>query len=480
MSLATDVFGNLFTAEIYKEPNKRGGISIIKYDVNHNLVWCRNIEGNDIRSYWITTDNLGRIYFTGTFADSIYVNSVLYTSKNSHMLLVKYDEFGNFLWFRRSTGEGAGAVKVSTDSQNNVYIAGDIYGNFSANTYFDSIVTQSVAGAAYTYIAKYNGEGKILWLRKTYGGGDAGPRIALKIDPSDNIYLAGSFWSWFVAGTYTVNGYGTYPDQDAYLTKMDGNGNWLWAKNVIGGTGQELLSDMDLDANGYPHITGFYDSQTVHFANITLTGGASGEYLVVKFDPNGYAVWSSLGCGPGTRVGTSLCVDINGITYVGGNNIYFSKIDKSGVCIGSDSAYAELYDMQRDNLGCIYLAGYIEKPTHFGSYNINVNQKMFIAEYCNDALVGVEEKEQNDIFFVSPNPAIGIINLSFKNPKKNRCSIAVKNLLGQPIYVESVNDGSISFSKQIDLSAISKGIYFVEFQYKDQSNFIETKKLILQ
>lgn len=244
MSSATDNAGNLFVTEIYRHVGIRGGMSIVKYDINHNFIWRKNIEGNYIQTYWINTDNLGNIYFAGSFADTIYVNSVLYKTPCKgcpHMLLVKFDPSGNFLWFRRSTGEGAGAAKVATDSQNNVYIAGNIWGNNSANTYFDSIVTQSIAGVAYTYIAKYNSAGKIQWLRQTKGGGASWPNIALKIDASDNIYLAGTFWSWFVAGTYTINAYGTYPDQDAYLAKMDANGNWLWAKNVIGGTGQELF-----------------------------------------------------------------------------------------------------------------------------------------------------------------------------------------------------------------------------------------------
>lgn len=237
---------------------------------------------------------------------------------------------------------------------------------------------------------------------------------------------------------------------------------------------------MDLDVNGNPHITGFYDSQTSHFGNITFTNGASGEYLVVKFDLNGNALWASLGCGPGYRSGTSICVDVKGISYVAGNNIYFSKIDNTGVCIGSDSAAVSVYDMHRDNSGCVYISGYIDKPTDFGSFNITPkqSQQMVIAKYCNDAQVGVEEYKKNNVFSVCPNPASNIINLSFEATIANNYAITIKNMLGQIIFSESVRGASDAFTKQIDLSSTPKGIYFIELQSNPDKSVV--KKIVLQ
>jgi hypothetical protein len=315
-------------AETFTPSVGKPGIYILKYDANHNQIWKRTIEATSlINNLAMECDNLGNIVLTGAFGDTLIVNGTTYTTTCKGcplMFEVKYDALGNYQWLKKTNGNSSSGRDISTDSQGNVYVTGNVYGNTS----FDSISVNLVYG--HNYIAKYDANGNIQWLRMPDNGSASSWGVGFKTDASDNTYLAGTFYTKMEFGTYTVNATGGTYDEDIYIAKINSSGQWLWAKKA-GGMQQDALYDLDLDLNGNPYITGFYGSTTATFGTVSVTNTGQDDYYLAKYDPNGNAIWATGGGGPGSQFGTSVCVDNQGIIYLARTVVYFSRFNSSGV-----------------------------------------------------------------------------------------------------------------------------------------------------
>lgn len=97
------------------------------------------------------------------------------------------------------------------------------------------------------------------------------------------------------------------------------------------------------------------------------------------------------------------------------------------------------------------------------------------------AINKVEKEIEMKLF---PNPASKIISISITySDTKAEFMFKVSDSLGKTVYSENLKDISGSFNKQIDLSHLPKGIYFVELQSNSPNTSkkkTEIKKIILQ
>jgi len=80
---------------------------------------------------------------------------------------------------------------------------------------------------------------------------------------------------------------------------------------------------------------------------------------------------------------------------------------------------------------------------------------------------------------VYPNPCNGIINIELNNTQKpaNNITLTITDKLGQNLLSEEYRCNSIVFTKQIDISEWSKGIYFVVFRVDNE--VIRTHKILV-
>mgnify|MGYP001586343625 CR=1 FL=1 len=82
----------------------------------------------------------------------------------------------------------------------------------------------------------------------------------------------------------------------------------------------------------------------------------------------------------------------------------------------------------------------------------------------------------NELFaFVYPNPNNGQFMIELTNTKKDDYLIEVRNIIGQLIFAEQIDDVSGNFTKEIDLSG-RKGVYFLSIS---NSSGTRTEKLIV-
>lgn len=262
-----------------------------------------------------------------------------------------------FSWGAWIKGGDLRPTCITTDANGNVFTTG----SFVYTTDFDPLNSNYAltpgpgTNNRDTYIAKYSGTGSFLWSKHFFGGGlDAG--AALVTDASGNIYTVGDFYGTadFNPGTGTYN-MSSLGNTDCYISKLDANGNFVWAKQ-IGGTGWEFGADIKLDASGNIYITGSFSGGPTDFdpgtGVYTMTPiGATDAYLV-KLNSSGAFVWAKQFGGTNNTYATGLSVDGAGNVYSCGNfngncdfdpgittfsftslgdyDVYISKLDGAG------------------------------------------------------------------------------------------------------------------------------------------------------
>jgi hypothetical protein len=79
-----------------------------------------------------------------------------------------------------------------------------------------------------------------------------------------------------------------------------------------------------------------------------------------------------------------------------------------------------------------------------------------------------EITDENDLF-ISPNPTSSIINITDEHNKLQNTTIEIKNTLGQIVL-------SVPFSKQLNISELSSGIYFLKLQSKESKKTVKVIK----
>jgi hypothetical protein len=78
---------------------------------------------------------------------------------------------------------------------------------------------------------------------------------------------------------------------------------------------------------------------------------------------------------------------------------------------------------------------------------------------------------------VYPNPSRNIFNVSFTSEDVQDLKVRVLNVVGEVVYTENLDKFVGEYTKQVDLSTYTKGVYFLEITTE---NGVINKKLILQ
>lgn len=120
-------------------------------------------------------DNAGNVYATGSFTQPIAIGNVAYLEPIANSAyLAKYDAEGTALWAVALRG-AATISSITTDAQNNVYVAGTLAGTVIVGSTDDKNVTlngkDGVLDEVSSFIAAYNADGvlkatKVMWTQQ--------------------------------------------------------------------------------------------------------------------------------------------------------------------------------------------------------------------------------------------------------------------------------------------------------------------------
>ena len=176
--------------------NGNDDIIILKYDSDGNELWATSAGGSDHdKAYGIHSDTSGAVYVTGTFESAaVDFDGITLTNNNSgtrDLFVVKYDVNGNILWAKNVNGNDAEtALSIDEDAFGNVYIAG--YFHSSQFHFGGTTITNN--GSVDMFVIKYDANGNELW-GKGFGGTDNDYGQEISIGPSGGVYIAGFYTS---------------------------------------------------------------------------------------------------------------------------------------------------------------------------------------------------------------------------------------------------------------------------------------------
>ena len=316
----TDASGNVY---------KMNSFTVNKLDVSGNLVWEKYIGSFYCSSCAcsatsMTIDIAGNIYTTGYFTGTVDFDPnagvVNLTSSGGGMFISKLDAFGNLVWAKAmtSTANGAFSRSIVIDITGNVYTTG----GFLDTVDFDpNIGVMNLTGTG-IFVSKLDISGNFVWakaMRSTVNG----VSLSIALDAAGNIYTTGHFSGTVDfdpnSGILNVVNLISTGSSDIFISKLNANGNFVWAK-TIGGISYDYAKAITIDATGNIYITGYF-SGTVDFdpnlgATNLITSISYGDMFISKFDTSGNFVWAKAigGAGNGTNA--------NAIVLDAANNIY--------------------------------------------------------------------------------------------------------------------------------------------------------------
>jgi gliding motility-associated-like protein len=186
---------------------------------------------------------------------------------------------------------------VGIDQQGNVYSTGEVHYTLD----FDPgpgefTLTGGLPYQRGIYVSKLDRDGNFVWAVEITAVVDFG-YIELKVDKNGNVYLISELREPTDMdpgpGVQMMTPIGA---TDAFILKLDANGNLVWAKQ-FGGPGDVGLkpSIIDLDKDNNLVICGLFNS-TVDFDpgpgtfNLTATAGA--QSFIVKLSNSGNLIWA--------------------------------------------------------------------------------------------------------------------------------------------------------------------------------------------
>ena len=138
------------------------------------------------------------------------------------------------------------AYDVAVGSSGNVHVSGSFQGtvDFDPGPAVENLIANPDPDVKSIFTAKYTSSGEFLWVKSMELGGVSGIGDSV-VDELDNVYLTGYFEVTAQVGSETLTA--SHTDAVPFITKLDPNGNFLWAKNTndpdVGGYGREIAVD---------------------------------------------------------------------------------------------------------------------------------------------------------------------------------------------------------------------------------------------
>ncbi len=287
-AISTDNYGNCYVTGYFENTiyfdttsiTSAGDydIFITKYNTNGDLQWVKQAGGTNVDfGYGISTDNFGNFYVTGYFQGTATFDSTSITSSgNNDIFIAKYNTNGDFQWVKQAGGTTWDAgYGISTDNTDNCYITG----YFSGTATFDST---SITSAGYydIFIAKYNTDGDLQWVKQA-GGTAWANGYGISTDNYGNSYTTGLFADTVTFDTISII---SIDSCDIFVAKYNTNGDFQWVKQAWSTTvwSGNVGYGISNDNAGNCYVTGYFQN-TAYFDSTSITSSGSDDIFVAKY-----------------------------------------------------------------------------------------------------------------------------------------------------------------------------------------------------
>jgi len=222
--------------------------------------------------------------------------------------VAKCDPQGKVLWVRTGGGSGTDrAYAVAADAQGNVFAGG----HYDSTDAAFSGVKLPQAGGYDGFVAKYDGGGKLQWIR-TAGGTGYDYIHALAVDGEGNVVVSGAIVGNAEFGDVRVEGAGSR----LFCAKYDTHGKLLWVKATTGaasGSGHGIA----VDGAGNIYVGGM-NRGVGAFGDKPLHSPSGQDSLVAKLNRDGEVLWVALNHGASSCLVHEITCDAQGRVWASG------------------------------------------------------------------------------------------------------------------------------------------------------------------
>ena len=304
---------------------------------------------------------------------------------------------------------------ITTDTFGNIYTTGYFQGTADFDPGPGSF--NLTANSQDIFISKLDVNGNFIWAKKIEGP-ENNISFSIATDASGNVYTTGYFKGTVDfdpgAGVFNLTSANPTSFVDAFISKLDASGNFVWAKNM-GGTSSCISRSITIDDLGNVFTTGYFMG-TIDFDpgigtfNLTSFGGT--DIYISKIDPTGNFIWAKSIGDSGEDRGHSIATDATGNVYTTG---YFKGVSTDfdpgpglfplpSVGIGTD-----VFILKLDAAGNFIWAKSIEGTTNstdFGN-SINIGSNGYV--YTTGNFQGTSDFD----------PGAGVFNLTSQSGASN-------------------------------------------------------------
>ena len=212
-----------------------------------------------------------------------------------------------------STGGGITADATATDSEGNVYVVGSTEGNLDGEVN---------VGTSDLYLQKYSPSGQLIYSEML--GASNAQGVSVAVDSSGNVVVAGTTTDQLTPGS-------TNTGNTAFVTKFDPTGQQVFTYQSQPAAG-DSATGLAVDAQGDIFLSG----TTASPVGGDVTQSGTTDAFVTKLDPNGNVLYDTQSDGgAGTSASdTSVAVDNAGnyymLTNINGDAILSKYADAAG------------------------------------------------------------------------------------------------------------------------------------------------------
>jgi hypothetical protein len=323
-SYVTGFFTGTITFPLGVSLTSAGGpdIFVAKYNPAGAFLWARQAKG--LYNDWgnaISVDAAGNAYVTGIVGGGTvqFSSTQSITTNQDDIFIAKYNAGGVLQWVLQGGGGpsidyGSGIAAISATGD--FYVTGVFNGTATFNTTAGPSTTLTSNGSGDIFIAKYNTNGVLQWVR---GAGGANPDygVSIGVDALQNAYVTGTFSSSFTWGVTPLTPIGAF--NNGFVTKYSPGGSVLWVR-TMGGSINDGGTGISVDSSGGPYVIGYYQDSLLFSASaISLnSAGSNNKIFIARYDTNGLLVWVQSVGGLGNNTAGGIFVRGAGGPYVTG------------------------------------------------------------------------------------------------------------------------------------------------------------------
>ena len=322
---------------------------------------------------------------------STYVTGYTDDPPLTDVFLNKYDADGNLEW---ELEWGAAlysdqGVAVAADDFGNVYVTGFFRDTVDFNPGVLTAFRDS-NGENDVFVSKFDGDGIFQWV-ETFGGTESEVGYAVDTDSQGNVYLTGFFRGTvdFDPGGPSYIRSSSDDSADVYLTKLEPNGDFDWAR-IFEGIEEDFGHGVAVDGSDNVLVTGRFGG-TVEFdpegAGLELNSNGLADVFVVSYQPDNMFRWARSFGGAMDDIGNAIAAGSDGTSYITGSfngsvdfdpgagsdpmnangavpDIFINVLDSNGDYVRSQSFGTDDRDdglgIAVDDLGNTYFTGYLD------------------------------------------------------------------------------------------------------------------------